>query len=111
MKTALVLATAGVLAVLAFPLRAHEVPNMEHTHAFKQTGYGTYRQGHSVSGPNGSIIIWSAQPKNSTNGNGAVNFARPEPITKAPSQPFSRPDVKFKETKKYGTESKKDYGQ
>ena len=111
MKTGIFLSIAAGLALFASQAQAHDVPNMEHSHAFKQTGYGQYRQGHYVNGPQGSIIIWSAKPQNSTNGAGGVNFARPKPITKAPTQPFSRPDVKIKPSKNYGTETKKDYGQ
>lgn len=111
MKLGFSLAIVAGLSLFAVPVQAHEVANMEHSHAFKQTGYGKYRQGHYVNGPQGSIIIWSAKPQNSTQGSGSVNFARPEPITKAPTQPFSRPEVKIKESGKYGTETKKDYGQ
>lgn len=111
MKLGFLLAIVAGLSLFAVPVQAHEVANMEHSHAFKQTGYGKYRQGHYVNGPQGSIIIWSAKPQNSTQGSGSVNFARPEPITKAPTQPFSRPEVKIKESGKYGTETKKDYGQ
>ncbi len=41
---------AAAAAMMLFPVasRAHEVPNIPHTHAFQQTGYGTYRQGHTV---------------------------------------------------------------
>jgi hypothetical protein len=111
MKSGVLLSIAAGLSLFACQVQAHDVPNMEHSHAFEQTGYGQYRQGHYVNGPQGSIIIWSAKPKYSTNGADNVRFARPEPITKAPTQPFSRPDVKIKKSGNYGTESIKDYGQ
>jgi hypothetical protein len=66
---------------------AHDVPNMSHTHAFKQTGYGKYRQGHYVNGPQGSIIIWSPQTYTEYQSGPAVRFARPRPITRAPGSP------------------------
>ena len=75
-----------ILASLVFGLwmltgtaLAHDVPNMEHTHAFKQAGYGTYRQGHSVNGPQGSIIIWSPRTYTGYQSAPSVRFARPEP--------------------------------
>lgn len=89
---------------------AHEVPNIDHTHAFEQTGYGQYRQGHSVNGPQGSIIIWSPRPHNSTNGSASVEFARPSPITRAPGQSFKRSESKADRAADYGKESRKDYG-
>jgi hypothetical protein len=70
---------------------AHETPNLEHTHAFKQTGYGTWRQGHSVNGPQGSIIIWSPRSYSGYEKAPDLRFARPEPITRAPGSAFARP--------------------
>ncbi|MBT8058528.1 MAG: hypothetical protein KJO33_02970 [Gammaproteobacteria bacterium] len=110
MKPILLLTATAVCAFLATPLSAHEVANFEHTHAFEQTGYGQYRQGHSVNGPQGSIIIWSAQPKNSTNGKAPVDFARPSPITRAPGQPFKRPEPQTDRSSDYGKDTRKDYG-
>jgi hypothetical protein len=66
---------------------AHDTPNLEHSHAFQKTGYGTYRQGHSVNGPQGSIIIWSPRPYTGYQNGPAVKFARPQPITRAPGTP------------------------
>ena len=91
MKWFFVLAiVVGVIARPA-PLWAHETPNIEHGHAFQQTGYGTWRQGHYVSGPQGSIIIWSPQPYTGYQNGSRVRFARPQPITKAPAGPTIRP--------------------
>ena len=75
---------------------------MDHTHAFEQTGYGTYRQGHYVNGPQGSIIIWS--PRNHSGyGNGSqVRFARPAPITRAPGSPKKESRAQSDPTIKYG---------
>ena len=61
-RKALVTASLVSLAGFSAPLAAHETPGIEHTHAFEQTGYGTYRQGHSVNNRLGSITIWSARP-------------------------------------------------
>jgi hypothetical protein len=109
-KSMLLLTATAVCAFLATPLSAHEVANFEHTHAFEQTGYGHYRQGHSVNGPQGSIIIWSAQPKNSTNGKAPVDFARPSPITRPPGQSFKRLEPKTDRSDDYGKDTRKDYG-
>ena len=62
---------SGVLAAcLILPLAAmgHNTSNMKHSHAFEQTGYGQYRQGHYANGPVGNILIWSAKPVNSRHG-------------------------------------------
>lgn len=79
----------GALAVPGLAA-AHDVPNMEHTHAFKQAGYGTYRQGHSVSGPQGSITIYSPRTYGSYTTAPPVSFARPKPITRPPGQPTAQ---------------------
>ena len=112
MKTVLILAISAATALISPAASAHDVPNMEHSHAFEQTAYGTSRQGHYVNGPQGSIIIWSARPHGSTQ-SGASQNARPRsfsPITQAPSNPFSRPDIKVKSAKDYGVTSNPDYG-
>ena len=84
---------AGMLSIVfsAPALFAHDVPNIEHSHAFRQTGYGQYRQGHSVNGPQGSIVIWSAQPWNGYKPGPAVRFPRPRPITRTPSPQVAKP--------------------
>ena len=113
MKIAFFLAIAAIAALFSPAAAAHDVPNMEHSHAFEQTGYGTYRQGHYVNGPQGTIIIWSARPHYSPNRSAASQNARPKafsPIQKAPSNPFSRPDIKVKPGDDYGITSNPDYG-
>jgi hypothetical protein len=80
-----------LLACQAVPAaQAHEVPNMEHSHAFEQNGYGSYRQGHYVNGPQGSIIIWSPRTYTGYQNGSAVRFARPTPITRAPGTPLKK---------------------
>jgi hypothetical protein len=69
---------------MTFGAAAHDTPGLEHSHAFQKTGYGTYRQGHSVNGPLGSITIWSPQPYTGYRQGPAVKFARPQPITRPP---------------------------
>ena len=91
-------------------LFAHDVPNMEHTHAFKQTGYGTYRQGHSVNGPNGSIIIYSPRTYTGYQNGPTVDFARPEPITRAPGSVIPKSKIDNDPAKNYGKQQKDDYG-
>lgn len=83
------LAVAVVLSLSLFPRSsiAHEVQGITHSHAFKQTDYGQYRVGHSVTSPLGSIIIWSPQTYSGYQAGKTVKFARPKPITKAPSGP------------------------
>jgi len=79
---------AGMLSMVFFgPALAHESSTGDHTHAFRQTGSGTLRQGHAVNGPNGDIVIWSARPSSGYETPPPVRFARPEPILKAPSLP------------------------
>ncbi len=91
------------MAMFAAPaVLAHDVPNIDHTHAFEQTGYGTYRQGHYVNGPHGSIIIWSAKPYSSYQSGNNVKFARPRPITKAPSGVKMRPGITIEPATGYG---------
>ena len=69
------------LSLFGLPLQAHEVKGQSHSHAFEQTGYGKYRQGHSVSGKYGDIIIWSPRTYGSYMRGTEVEFARPEPYT------------------------------
>lgn len=84
--TRMIMASALLLlfSAAAWP---HEVENIEHSHAFQKKGYGEYRQGHYVNGPQGSIIIWSPNTVNSTQGGKRVGFARPSPIIGAPGNP------------------------
>ena len=107
MKTVLV--TLSVLVLLAYvPMAtAHETPGISHTHAFKQTGYGTYRQGHSVNNSLGSITIYSAKPHSGYDAGQSVKFARPEMIKKAPGAvevkpaPVKKPASDYGKPKKY----------
>lgn len=98
----LVSVPAIALACLAAPAQAHEVPNMEHTHAFEQTGYGSYRQGHYVNGRQGSIIIWSPRTHTGYRNGTQVRFARPEPITKAPGSPQKKSRTEWDPSREYG---------
>ncbi len=95
----------GMLMFAASAVLAHDVPNIDHTHAFQQTGYGSYRQGHYVNGPNGSIIIWSAKPYTGYQSGSNVKFARPRPITKAPSGMKMRRGIAIDPATDYGRTS------
>jgi hypothetical protein len=88
MNRRLSLAALLALAALTAPAAAHDVPDMEHSHAFRQDGYGKYRQGHYYSSPQGSIIIWSPQTYSPYQDSPPVKFARPSPITQPPRSPF-----------------------
>ena len=55
-RVPLLIATVAAMSVTSVAA-AHDTPDMEHTHAFQKTGYGTYRQGHSVNGPLGSSTV------------------------------------------------------
>lgn len=98
----ILLAATGLLAMIPLNSWAHEVPNIKHTHAFEQTGYGTYRQGHSVDGPLGSIVIWSPRPYTGYQAGSSVKFARPTPITKPPGSPVVTTRSKVDAAKEYG---------
>jgi len=110
MKRLILLTIAAGAWLVAGQLAAHDVPNMEHTHAFKQTGYGTYRQGHAVNGPYGSIIIWSPRNYGGYQSSPTVPFARPTPITRAPGSVAPDSRSKSDRAKDYGKRTKKDYG-
>jgi hypothetical protein len=86
----ILLAATGALVFFTAPAFPHDVPNITHTHAFQQTGYGKYRQGHYVNGAQGSIIVWSPRTVGSYQGGQRVNFARPTPIVKAPESPVAQ---------------------
>jgi hypothetical protein len=86
----LFLAASGVLMLSPLASQAHEVPNMPHTHAFEQNGYETVPQSRSVNNQLGSIIIKSPQPQTGYQTGTTVNFARPEPMTKAPGSPVAK---------------------
>jgi hypothetical protein len=84
------LAATGALVLFMAPAYPHDVPNIDHTHAFQQTGYGKYRQGHYVNGPQGSIIIWSPRTYTGYQNGRQVKFARPSPIVRAPGSPVAK---------------------
>ena len=101
---ALAVSTAAGTAV------AHDTPNMDHTHAFKQTGYGQYRQGHSVNGPYGSITIYSPRTYSGFQSAPTVEFARPEPITRAPGATAAQTTAVRNPAVSYGKQQEDDYG-
>jgi len=102
---------ASAAAMAASPMApAHDTPNLEHTHAFEKTGYGTYRQGHSVNGPLGSITIWSPRPYTGYQSGPVVKFAHPEPITKAPGTPAATPPAGRNSAPGYGQSKSKQRG-
>jgi hypothetical protein len=114
MKRKLMMAGAAVFALAASTAAgtalAHDTPNMDHTHAFKQTGYGQYRQGHSVNGPYGSITIYSPRTYSEFQSAPAVGFARPEPITSAPGAPAAQTRAVRNPAVDYGEKQKDGYG-
>ena len=111
MKRMLMLAgAAGFALATTGTVLAHDVPNMDHTHAFKETGYGKYRQGHSVDGPYGSITIYSARTYNPSQAAPAVEFARPEPITTPPGAPAAQIRAVNNPALDYGKKQDDDYG-
>ena len=106
MKTAILTLSLLSLAAVAPYAAAHDTPGISHSHAFKQTGYGTYRQGHSVNNSVGSITIWSAKPHTGYDPGQSVRFARPEPITKAPQLNTVKPAPLKKPANDYGKPKK-----
>jgi hypothetical protein len=104
--------SAILACFLILPLTAmgHNTSNMKHSHAFKQTGYGEYRQGHYANGPIGSILIWSAKPVNSRHSSGSVRFITPEPISKPPANPYRKTSGNSDASTQYGKDFKKNYG-
>lgn len=90
MKTRnILMVAAGVAALFSTSAYSHDVPNIDHTHAFQQTGYGQYRQGHYVNGQQGSIIVWSPRTYTGYQSGSPVKFARPSPIKRAPGTPVA----------------------
>jgi len=114
MKRRLMKAGAAVFALAAATAAgtamAHDTPNMDHTHAFKETGYGQYRQGHSVNGPYGSITIYSPRTYSGIQSAPAVEFARPEPITSAPGAPAAQTRAVRNPALDYGKKQEDDDG-
>ena len=105
----LLIGTTGAL-LLSAAVGAHEIPNLEHTHAFQKAAYGAYRQGHYINGPTGSIIIWSPQPYTGYPDDPPIQFARPRPIYKAPGSKRLRPMTVRSSTPRYGEQLIRDYG-
>lgn len=96
------LSAMGALVLLPLSVTAHDVANMSHSHAFEQTGYGQYRQGHSVNGPLGSIIIWSPRTQTGYQAGKTVKFARPTPITRPPGSPVAKTQSEKDPVSEYG---------
>ena len=97
----LILAATGFLICFNTPVFAHDIKNMQHSHAFQKTSYGKVRAGHYVNGPEGSIIVWA--PGDAVGyGKSPVTFARPTPITSAPGTPVAKTKNKSKPTIEYG---------
>jgi hypothetical protein len=101
----------GAASLLTATAQAHDAPNLDHTHAFQQSAYGSYRQGHQVSGRRGDIIVWSARKYTGYQQAPVVRFARPQPITRAPGgaapKPGAGPRVSVPE---YGARRQDEYG-
>ena len=93
---------AGLLVFLSTGAAAHQAPNIQHTHAFEQTAYGKFRQGHYVDGPQGSIIIWSPRTYGGYQQRAQVEFARPSPMTQAPSNPLKKSRIESDPAARYG---------
>ena len=104
MKIRLLWTSAALIAMagLTGPLAAHDTPGIEHSHAFEQTAYGKVRQGHTVNNQLGSITIWSAKPYSGYEARPPVNFARPQPIRKAPTLPQIGPARNAQPARDYG---------
>ena len=95
-------AATGALVLVTAPAFSHEVPNIDHTHAFQQTGYGKYRQGHYVNGAQGSIIVWSPKTYTGYQGGQQVKFARPSPIVRPPGSPVAKTKAQANPEIEYG---------
>lgn len=110
MRTRIFAAVATALALAAGPVQAHDVPNMDHTHAFQQQSYGKFRQGHSVNNEYGSITIWSPRTYTGYQTPPAVRFARPEPISRPPGTPGLQKRTEQNPARDYGEQTNPDYG-
>ena len=108
MTIRLLWAIAAVIALAGGtgPVAAHDTPGIEHSHAFEQTGYGTVRQGHTVNNRLGSITIWSAKPYSGYPARPQVEFARPQPIRKAPTLPQIGPAHNGQPARDYGKQKR-----
>ena len=107
MKRLAISALAAAAIAVAVSAQAHDAPNLDHSHAFQQTGYGTWRQGHYVNGPQGSIIIWSPQNYTGYENSPAVRFARPQPITRPPASRSIKPGAGRPPALDYGNRRKR----
>jgi hypothetical protein len=103
-RTRRLAAVALIAAISLTPLpgRTHEAVGPEHFHVYQRTGYGSYRQGHYVNGPQGSIIIWSARPVAGYSQPPRVRFAHPSPVTRAPGRPVPWPGPVREPGRRYG---------
>lgn len=110
MKTRTHVAVGLTFALGAGTALAHDVPNMDHTHAFQQRDYGQYRQGHSVNNAYGSITIWSPRTYSGYQNSPRVRFARPEPFARPPGTPLTEKRSEQQPALEYGEDSKTDYG-
>ena len=77
-------ALAAFLLSAAASAAAHDAPDFDHSHAFQQSDSGVWRQGHSVNGAQGSIVIWSPRSYDGYQKTSPVRFARPRPLTRPP---------------------------
>jgi hypothetical protein len=110
MTTRVCTVVAVALALGTGAAFAHDVANMDHTHAFEQQDYGKYRVGHSVNNQYGSITIWSPRTYNPYQVPPPVRFARPEPITQPPGNPSLQKQDGQDAAEDYGRQARPDYG-
>ena len=111
MKALTILAAAAVFSLGSGLILAHDVPNMDHTHAFEQKGYGSWRQGHSLNNEYGSITIWSPRSYTGYQQSAPVEFARPSPITRPPGSPTVKKEAGQDPAETYGKQTKRGYGE
>jgi len=116
-KTIIALVSGTVLLIFATETQSHDVVNVQgkpinaHQHVWQQQEYGKdYRQGHSVSGPQGDITIISPNTYRGYGSGNSVRFARPEPYTKPGSAQVNTPELKTKAQKDDEKNNKRDYG-
>ena len=82
------------------------VPGSAHDHVRQRLDYGQgYRYGHSVNGPNGNIIIWSAAPNQSHD----THIMSPGTVQRSRTTSVTGPRLEYKP--EYGKSSKPGYGQ
>lgn len=129
-----VLCAGLILLVSSTVLQAHQVAGGNHQHVWRPTTYGKdYRPGHSVTGPTGSIIIWSPAAFNKYGASNPVQFAHPAPFNRQSAQQSSNqvqsqsnlsrsnlpqvnksrsniPQIKSLAPSRYGKDHQRDYG-